>query len=88
MASCRRSHANCDDGYGPIAGSVFEWFGPGSGASSCGSDVRQVEPFQVVPHVITGLIPDRQKYALAFVVTCPVGMRLTEVTKSDRAIDG
>ncbi len=39
-------------------------------------------------HVITGLIPDRQKYALAFVVTCPVGMRLTEVTKSDRAIDG
>ena len=68
--------------------SVSEWFGPRTTAASGVRDSRQCEAVEMMPHVFTGLFPDRQQDALTLVITRSVGMRLAEVAQSDRTVDG
>lgn len=65
---------------------MLERFRPGSGAPSRRCDVGQIEAVQVMAHVVAGLLPDRQKDALSFMVARPVGMGLAEVAEGDRAV--
>jgi hypothetical protein len=38
-------------------------------------------------HDITGRIPNREQDTLALMVTCPVGVRLAEISERDGPID-
>jgi len=62
-------------------------FRPRAGTGRRVGDRRKCEAFEVMFHVFTRLLPDRQKNALALVVARPVLMRLAEITQSDRTVD-
>ena len=51
-------------------------------------EVREGDLAQQGPHLFANRRPHRQQNALPFVVACPVGVRLAEVTEGDWAIHG
>ncbi len=42
---------------------------------------------KVGPHVFSGQVPDRQQYAMPFVVAGPILMGLAKIAKGDRSVD-
>jgi len=67
--------------------STVRGLGPWTVATSRIGHVRQRKTFEVLTHVISGLLPDGKEYALPFMVTGAVLVRLTEVSESDRSVD-
>ena len=49
--------------------------------------LRQGVAVEMFAHDITGRIPNREQDTLALMVTCPVGVRLAEISERDGPIN-
>ena len=65
----------------------MRWFRPRTGTGRRVGNGREREAFEVMFHVFTGLLPNRQQDALALVITRPVLVGFTEITEDDGAVD-
>ena len=62
--------------------------GPGRGSTGGVGDGGQGETFEMLTHVVAGLLPNGEQDALTLVVARPVLMGFTEVAEGDGSIDG
>ena len=57
--------------------------GPGRGSTGSVGDGGQGETFEMLTHVVAGLLPNGEQDALTLVVARPVLMGFTEVARSE-----